>query len=152
MLAIINMKDGSSSCENHRGISLVSTASQMFVWIILRRLSTARGRCMHKNQACFPLVGITLITISTLRQMIEQKYTFHVSTISVSYYLKLSFDSIDCAILGWAEEIPFTVFEQPKPRLFVSHPGSSREVVSARTVQTKSSSKEMIVQVTVYPN
>ena len=49
----IYKKGDRSSCENHRGISLVNVASKLLTGILLRRLSNARESCTRENQAGF---------------------------------------------------------------------------------------------------
>lgn len=46
----IYKKDDRSSCENHRGISLIIIASKLLLGVILRSLFSARERCVREIQ------------------------------------------------------------------------------------------------------
>ncbi|MBM6549358.1 reverse transcriptase family protein, partial [Streptococcus dysgalactiae subsp. equisimilis] len=95
----IYKKGDRSSCENHRGISLVSIASKLLAGIILRRLSSAREQTTRENQAGFRPGRGCVDHIFTLRQILEHRHTFRRPTISVFLDLKAAFDSVDRTVL-----------------------------------------------------
>ena len=53
-----------TSCENHRGISLVNVASKLLTGIILRRLTNVREKQFGKTKQDFVQVVVALITFS----------------------------------------------------------------------------------------
>jgi hypothetical protein len=91
----IYKKGDRSSCENHRGISLVNVASKLLAGIILRRLSDARERYTRENQAGFRPGRGCIDHIFTLRQILEHRHTFNRPTIALFLDLKAAFDSVD---------------------------------------------------------
>ena len=91
----IYKKGDRSSCENHRGISLVTIASKLLTGIILRRLSAARERGTRENQAGFRPGRGCIDHIFTLRQILEHRHTSRRPTIFVFLDLKAAFDSVD---------------------------------------------------------
>ena len=88
-------KGSRTSCENHRGISLVSIASKLLTMIILRRLTGAREKQIRENQAGFRPGRGCIDHIFTLRQILEHRHSFNRSTIVVFLDLKAAFDSVD---------------------------------------------------------
>lgn len=146
------MKEGYFSCENYQGISLVSIASQLFVWIIPRRLSFTRGRCLRENQACFP-PGWECIC-QNIHSMANDRTWIHYVCglmISVSWaesgiWPSQPYNSVTLPFIDRiAKEIHLTfwisLFQQTKRELFVltamHHRRSSREVVFVRAIQFK---------------
>ena len=88
-------KGARTSCENHRGISLVSVASKVLSGIILRRLMDYRERQIRENQAGFRPGRGCIDHIFTLRQILEQRHSFRRPTLVVFLDLKAAFDSVD---------------------------------------------------------
>ena len=84
-----------TSCENHRGISLVNVASKLFISIILRRLTNVREKQIRENQAGIRPGRGCIDRIFTLRQILEYRHTFRRPTILVFLDLKAAFDSVD---------------------------------------------------------
>jgi hypothetical protein len=95
----IYKKGAKTSCENHRGISLVAVASKVLSGIILRRLLEYRESLIRENQAGFRPGRGCIDHIFTLRQVLEQRHTFQRPTMVVFLDLKSAFDSVDRQVL-----------------------------------------------------
>jgi hypothetical protein len=95
----IYKKGARTSCENHRGISLVAVASKVLSGIILRRLLEYRESQIRENQAGFRPGRGCIDHIFTLRQVLEQRHTFQRPTMVVFLDLKSAFDSVDRQVL-----------------------------------------------------
>lgn len=92
-------KGDRTSCENHRGISLVSVASKLLTGLLLRRLTCSREKQIRENQAGFRPGRGCIDQIFTLRQILELRHTYRRPTITVFLDLKAAFDSVDRDVL-----------------------------------------------------
>jgi hypothetical protein len=92
-------KGARTSCENHRGISLVAVASKVLSAIMLRRLLEYRESQIRENQAGFRPGRGCIDHIFTLRQVLEQRHCFQQPTMVVFLDLKAAFDSVDRQVL-----------------------------------------------------
>jgi hypothetical protein len=92
-------KGNRTSCENHRGISLVSVASKVLTGIVLRRLTLTRECQIRENQAGFRPGRGCIDQIFTLRQILENRHSYRRPTVTVFLDLKAAFDSVDRDVL-----------------------------------------------------
>ena len=92
-------KGDRNSCENHRGISLVSVASKLLTGLLLRRLTGTREKQVRENQAGFRPGRGCIDHIFTIRQLLEVRHTYRRSTITVFLDLRAAFDSVDRDVL-----------------------------------------------------
>jgi hypothetical protein len=90
----IYKKGERSSCDNHRGISLVSIASKILTGIIRRRLLDARESTSREEQAGFRPNRGCIDQIFTLRQLMQHRHAYRQPTIVVFLDLKAAFDSV----------------------------------------------------------
>ena len=67
-------------CSNHRGISLIPTASKILASVVLRRLSPKREEQIREEQAGFR-AGRGCIDQITLRQLLEHRHTYRRPTV-----------------------------------------------------------------------
>ena len=88
-------KGDRTSCENHRGISLITIASKILAGILLQRLTVAREEIISETQAGFRPSRGCIDHLFTLRQVIEQRHAYRRPTILVFLDLKSAFDSVD---------------------------------------------------------
>ncbi|THD24217.1 Acyl-CoA:glycerol-3-phosphate acyltransferase [Fasciola hepatica] len=95
----IHKKGDRSSCENHRGISLVSIASKLLTGLILHRLSSAREMRTRENQAGFRSGRGCMDHIFTLRQTLEHRHIFCRPITSVFLDSKAAFDLVYRTVL-----------------------------------------------------
>jgi hypothetical protein len=83
-----------TSCDNHRGISLVSIASKILTGLIRRRLLISRESQTREEQAGFRPHRDCIDHIFTLRQIMQQRKIYKQPTILVFLDLKSAFDSV----------------------------------------------------------
>jgi hypothetical protein len=90
----IYKKGEKSSCDNHRGISLVSIASKVLAGIIRRRLLAPRENQSREEQAGFRPHRGCIDHIFSLRQVMQSRHAYRQPTIVVFLDLKAAFDSV----------------------------------------------------------
>ncbi|MGL5231889.1 MAG: reverse transcriptase domain-containing protein, partial [Fusobacteriaceae bacterium] len=90
----IYKKGAKSSCDNHRGISLVTIASKILAGLIRKRLLREREIQTREEQAGFRPGRGCVDHIFSLRQILQHRHTYRQATIVVFLDLKAAFDSV----------------------------------------------------------
>ncbi|KAH9590388.1 hypothetical protein MS3_00003092 [Schistosoma haematobium] len=99
LIVSIYKKGSKSSCDNHRGISLINIASKILASIIIGRLTKTRELQTRENQAGFRSDRDCIGHISIIRQVLEYRHAYQRPTMIVFLDLKAAFDSVDREVL-----------------------------------------------------
>lgn len=97
LVIVLLYKDDGYPCENYREISFLGVASKLLTAIVIRRLSSARERCVYEDEAGLRLDRGCIDRIFILRQT-RLLHIFRKPTNSVFLDFKAAFDPVDIVV------------------------------------------------------
>ena len=94
IVPIFKNKGSKLDCENHRGISLISVPSKLFMRILLNKIKPNIEERLREQQAGFRAGRSTVDQIFALRQIVEKRWEYALPVYCTFMDLEKAYDSV----------------------------------------------------------